>query len=263
LRLPAIGVIPVRFASTRFPGKALADLGGKPMIERVCERARQARALNEVIVATDDERIARCIEGAGVRACMTSAEHRSGTERVAEAVKDRTEAIVVVIQGDEPLIDPAGIDSCVGALRADADLAVCTIAEVIETTDEVFDPNVVKVVLDARGDALYFSRSPIPYLRAEGELKTDFRAELSRRRDSGPLYLEHVGLYAFRRERLLQLVALPKCAAEEAEGLEQLRWLHAGARVRTLLSPGHSVGVDTPADLERVRRMMAAGSRAL
>jgi 3-deoxy-manno-octulosonate cytidylyltransferase (CMP-KDO synthetase) len=261
LKLPAIGIIPVRFASTRFPGKALADLGGKPMIERVCERAMQALALEAVIVATDDERIRGCVEAAGIEACMTSPAHQSGTERTAEVARKRKESIIVVIQGDEPLIDPAGIDRSVAALRDEPELAVCTLAETIETPEEVFDPNVVKVVLDTRGDALYFSRSPIPYLRGEGDLMTDLRAALSRRQEARSGYLKHVGLYAFQRQRLLEFVALPECDAEKAEGLEQLRWLHAGARVRTLLSPGRSIGVDTPADLERVRRMMTTGSR--
>jgi len=261
LKLPAIGVIPVRFASTRFPGKALADLGGKPLIERVCERAMQALALEKVLVATDDERIRACVESAGLEVCMTSPAHRSGTERTAEVAKNRKESIVVVIQGDEPMIDPTGIDRAVAALRDEPELAVCTLAETIETPEEVVDPNVVKVVLDARSDALYFSRSPIPFLRGEGNPMADLRAELSRRQGARPRYLKHIGLYAFQRERLLEFVALPECDAEKAESLEQLRWLHAGARVRTLLLPGHSIGVDTPADLERVRRMMPAGSQ--
>ncbi|MCZ6777829.1 MAG: 3-deoxy-manno-octulosonate cytidylyltransferase [Acidobacteria bacterium] len=261
MKLPAIGVIPVRFASTRFPGKALADLGGKPMIERVCERARQAQVLERVLVATDDERIFRAVEAIGIEVCMTSAGHRSGTERVAEVVKTRKEPIVVVIQGDEPLIDPDGIDRSVAALRQEPDLAVCTLAEVIDEPEEVFDPNIVKVVLDGQGDALYFSRSPVPYLRGEGDLESRVRAVLLRREKGQTRYLKHIGLYAFRRENLLKFVALPECESERTEALEQLRWLHAGARVRTLLSPGRSIGVDTPADLEKVRRLMTSESQ--
>ncbi len=260
MKLPAaIGVIPVRFASTRFPGKALADLGGKPMIERVCERARQAQALETILVATDDERISRVVKAIGIEVCMTSAGHRSGTERTAEVAKGRKEPIVVVIQGDEPLIDPNGIDRSVAALREEPDLAVCTLAEVIEEPEEVFDPNVVKVVLDGQGDALYFSRSPVPYLRGDGDLESRVRAALRRKGQTRDL--QHIGLYAFRRENLLKFVALPECESEKAEALEQLRWLHAGARVRTLLSPGRSVGVDTPADLEKVRRRLTAESQ--
>ncbi|MEE9218485.1 MAG: 3-deoxy-manno-octulosonate cytidylyltransferase [Acidobacteriota bacterium] len=259
--LPAVGIIPVRFASTRFPGKALADLGGKPMIQHVCERARGARALARLLVATDDARIRRVVEGFGVEVRMTSPCHRSGTERVAEAAKQLDEPIVVVIQGDEPLIDPRGIDAAVSALSSDSSLAACTLSERMSDPSEIFDPNVVKVVLDARGNALYFSRSPIPYLRGDGPLQADFRGALARRGDDAPRFLKHVGLYAFRRDRLLEFVSLPPCEAEIAEGLEQLRWLHAGARVRTLIAEGRSIGVDTPADLERVRRLLAAHSR--
>jgi 3-deoxy-manno-octulosonate cytidylyltransferase (CMP-KDO synthetase) len=255
--LPAAGVIPARFASTRFPGKALADLGGKPMIQHVCERARQSRTLRRLVVATDDVRIRRAVEAFGVETRMTSPGHRSGCERAAEVARDLSEPIVVVIQADEPLIDPAGIDAVAEALAADGGLAVATLVEPIEESETLFDPNVVKAVLDARGDALYFSRSPIPYLRGEGALQADFRRELARRGRSAPRYLKHVGLYGFRRERLLELVALPQSEAEAAEGLEQLRWLHAGARVRALPAPGRSIGVDTPEDLERVRRLVS------
>lgn len=260
--LPAAGVIPVRFASTRFPGKALAEIGGKPMIQHVCERARGSRSLTRLLVATDDVRIRKAVEAFGVEARMTSPGHRSGSERAAEVARDLTEPIVAVIQGDEPLIDPAGIDAVVAPLTEDADLAVTTLVEVIEDPEEIFDPNVVKVVLDARGEALYFSRSPIPYLRGEGELEPDFRRALARRGGAAPRYLKHVGLYAFRRERLLELVALPEAEAEAAEGLEQLRWLHAGARIRALPAHGRSIGVDTPGDLERVRRMLGKEATA-
>ncbi len=231
------------------------------MIERVCERARQAQVLERVLVATDDERIFRAVEAIGIEVCMTSAGHRSGTERVAEVIKTRKEPIVVVIQGDEPLIDPDGIDRSVAALRQEPDLAVCTLAEVIDEPEEVFDPNIVKVVLDGQGDALYFSRSPVPYLRGEGDLESRVRAVLLRREKGQTRYLKHIGLYAFRRENLLKFVALPECDSERTEALEQLRWLHAGARVRTLLSLGRSIGVDTPADLEKVRRLMTSESQ--
>ncbi len=258
--LPAAGIVPVRFASTRFPGKALVEIGGKPMIQHVCERARQSRALTRLLVATDDVRIRQAVEAFGVETRMTSPGHTSGTARAAEAARDLSEPVVVVIQGDEPLIDPRGIDAAVAPLASDPGLAVTTLYESIEEPDEVFDPNVVKVVLDAQDEALYFSRAPIPYLRGEGELLPDFRRVLAQRRGGPPRYLKHVGLYAFRRERLLQLATLPQSEAEAAEGLEQLRWLHAGARVRALLAPGRSVGVDTPRDLDRVRRMMAAAT---
>jgi 3-deoxy-manno-octulosonate cytidylyltransferase (CMP-KDO synthetase) len=259
---PAAGVIPARYASSRFPGKALADLGGKPLVWHVCERARLARSLTRVLVATDDERIRRAVEGRGGEARMTSASHASGSERAAEVARDLREPIVVVIQGDEPLIDPAAIDAAVAPLAADPELAVSTLVEPLDEPDEIFDPNVVKVVLDGRGEALYFSRSPIPYLRGEGELQADFRPLLARRGGGAPRYLKHIGLYAFRRERLLELAALPECEAGAAEGLEQLKWLHAGARVRAVTAPGRSLGVDTPEDLERVRRLLAAAAGA-
>lgn len=232
------------------------------MLQHVCERARKSRTLQRLIVATDDERIRRAAEGFGVETRMTSPAHRSGTERAAEVARGLDEAIIVVIQGDEPLIDPAAIDAAVAPLAADADLAATTLVEEIGDAGEVFDPNVVKVVLNARGEALYFSRSPIPYLRGKGELELDFRRALARRSGAGPRYLKHIGLYAFRRERLLELAALPECEAESAEGLEQLRWLHAGARIRALPAPGRTIGVDTPADLQRVRRLLELEAEA-
>lgn len=258
----AAGVIPARYASSRFPGKALADLGGKPLVWHVVERARRARSLSRVLVATDDERILRAVEERGGEAQLTSSAHGSGSERAAEVARGLRESIVVIIQGDEPMIEPSAIDAAVAPLAADPELAVSTLVEPLEDPEEIFDPHVVKVVLDARSEALYFSRSPIPYWRGDGALRADFRPLLGRRGAGAPRYLKHVGLYAFRRERLLELAALPECEAGSAEGLEQLKWLHAGVRVRAVAAPGRSIGVDTPQDLERVRRLLAAGAGA-
>ncbi len=244
-----LGIIPSRYASSRFPGKALADICGRPMIQHVVERARQARLLDEVLVATDDRRILETVQGFGAKACLTSPAHPSGTDRIAEVVQGLPCDLVVNIQGDEPLLDPPAIDSAVEPLLADSCIAMGTLACPLGV-EEAADPSNVKVVVDRQGYALYFSRARIPYMR------DGFPAGLGRP------YLLHVGLYVYRRETLLRLAALSPTQLEQRERLEQLRALEHGIRIRVVLTTHGSIGVDTPEDLARVRQMLSRESRA-
>jgi 3-deoxy-manno-octulosonate cytidylyltransferase (CMP-KDO synthetase) len=243
-----VGVVPARYASSRFPGKALADLAGKPMVQHVVERAARATLLDEVLVATDDERIAEAVRRFGGRVCMTLPTHPSGTDRIAEAVRDMACDLVVNIQGDEPLIEPGVIDQAVTPLAGDASIGMGTLARPMGVA-EAADPAKVKVVVDRQGFALYFSRARIPYLRDDAPPPSERP------------YLLHMGLYVYRRETLLTLAGLPPTPLEERERLEQLRALENGIRIRVAVTEHQSFGVDTPADLERVRRMMDGADR--
>jgi 3-deoxy-manno-octulosonate cytidylyltransferase (CMP-KDO synthetase) len=234
-----VGVIPARYASSRFPGKALAVLAGKPMVQHVVERSARASLLDEVLVATDDPRIADAVRRFGGHVRMTSPAHPSGTDRIAEVVRDLPCDLVVNIQGDEPLIEPSVIDAAVAPLAEDAGIEMGTLARPMGL-DEAVDPSRVKVVLDRRD----FSRSRIPFIRDDAPPPTDRP------------YLLHLGLYVYRRETLLRLAALAPTPLEAQERLEQLRALEHGVRIRVVITEHQSFGVDTPADLERVRRMM-------
>jgi 3-deoxy-manno-octulosonate cytidylyltransferase (CMP-KDO synthetase) len=243
-----LAVIPARFHSTRLPGKILADIGGKPMIEHVYRRATAASNVHGVIVATDDERIAAAVRGFGGVALMTRADHVSGTDRIAEVVSQLLCRAVVNLQGDEPLIEPDAIDAAIEPLLADASVDMSTISRPFESIDEFRSPHVVKVVTDLSGNALYFSRAPIPYSRAHPDgIPAEAHA--------------HVGLYVYRRETLLKLAAAPAAPLELEESLEQLRALALGIRIRVVATRHTAAGVDTPDDLERVRTMMLASSR--
>jgi 3-deoxy-D-manno-octulosonate cytidylyltransferase len=236
-----LAVIPARWESTRFPGKPLADLAGKPLVWHVCERAREARLVNRVVVATDDERIAAAVREFGGEAVMTSTDHASGTDRVAEAVRTLGGDIVVNLQGDEPLIPPAVIDAVVERIAGDDSIVCATAAAPVEDEAEYADPSAVKVVLDCDGRALYFSRAPIPHDRDGG-----FGGAL-----------EHTGIYAFRRDFLDVFTGLEPTPLEEREKLEQLRMIEHGYRIGVVVSDYRATGVDTPADLDRVRRIIA------
>jgi 3-deoxy-manno-octulosonate cytidylyltransferase (CMP-KDO synthetase) len=244
-------VIPARFGSSRLPGKPLLPIGGKPMIVHVCERALEAKC-GEVLVATDDQRIADAVAGIGVTAVMTRPEHASGSERIAEVVDVMgwdVGQVVVNLQGDEPMMDPGLIRDLAGAL-ASQDLAeVATVATPIGNRDDVFDPNVVKVVTDARSYALYFSRAPIPWSR--DAFATDgCNPDLPQ----GAAWLRHIGIYAYSAGYLREYVKTPPTALEEIERLEQLRILWMGKKILVLSTDfPPPAGVDTAADLERVR----------
>lgn len=236
-----LGVIPARYASSRFPGKALALLAGRPLVQHVFERARQARYLTRLVLATDDERIAEAARGFGAPVRMTRADHPSGTDRVAEVAAGEDAELVVNIQGDEPLIDPQAIDAAVLGLLEDPGAPMGTLKKVIEDERELASHNVVKVVTDRLGYALYFSRSLIPHQRDPHV--------------AGPVkHYKHVGLYVYRRDFLLGYSALPVGPLEQAERLEQLRALENGHKIRVVETDYESLGVDTPEDLERVSR---------
>lgn len=232
------------------------------MIEHVCRQARLASGVDAVVVATDDARIVSAVERFGGIARMTAA-HRTGTDRVAEIAGQLTCEVVINVQGDEPLIRPEMIGAVAGPLLAGGDVRMSTLCRRITDADEYRSPNVVKVVVDRSGDAMYFSRAPIPFVRDEhgGSLSPDHPPATS----EAPSAFKHIGIYGYRRDFLLEFAALPQTPLERAESLEQLRALEHGYRIRTIETEFDSIGVDTPEDLERVRRQLerlTAGTRA-
>ncbi len=241
--MKAIGVIPARYGSTRFPGKPLANISGKPMIQYVWERASRAKTLEKVIITTDDERILKKAKEFGAEVVLTSPSLSSGTERAAETVKDLEVDIVANVQGDEPLIEPEAIDEAIKSLIDDPKIPVATLAYRMIKKKEIKDPNVVKVVFDKDNLALYFSRSSIPFSRiqAPGSKITVYK---------------HLGLYTYRKNFLLKLALMKPTPLEKIEGLEQLRVLENGYRIKVVETKYDSVGVDTPEDLEKVKAMI-------
>jgi 3-deoxy-manno-octulosonate cytidylyltransferase (CMP-KDO synthetase) len=250
-------IIPARYASTRLPGKPLLDIAGTPMILRVVARARQVAAIGRVIVATDDERVWRAVTDAGEEAMMTSPDHQTGTDRLAEVAAQLDAEIIVNVQGDEPFIEPATIEAALAPLVADASIVMATTSESLDSAADVLNPNVVKVVTDRDGFALYFSRQPIPFPRAEAHQHGSLAAALNAQPGQLRLFAKHTGLYVYRREFLLTYAKLAPTPLERAELLEQLRVLEHGYRIKVVKSAHRSIGVDTPEDLERVRRMLA------
>lgn len=246
--MKAVGVIPARWGSTRFPGKSLAPICGKPLIHWVIENARRARSLGELLVATDDDRIARAAAAAGARAVMTRPDHPSGTDRVAEAAAGSASAIVVNVQGDEPLLDPAVIDRLVARLE-EGGWDMSTAVTPIRDESMLQNPGVVKAVWDARGGALYFSRALIPHVRDR-----DMPA-------GAKLHWRHLGLYGYRREFLDRLVKTPPCDLERAEKLEQLRALYIGGRIAIVETDEEGIGVDTPEDVAYVEALIRRRER--
>jgi len=242
-----IVVIPARYGSTRLPGKPLVQLAGQPMIQRVYARAKLAHTVHRVIVATDDERIIKAVEAFGGEARMTRPDHRTGTERVAEVAAHEAGDVFVNVQGDEPLLDPAAVDTAVGALLSDSGTSVSTVATPIKLPADIMDPNVCKVVLDFDENALYFSRAPVPWVR-------DTAAKRQVR------HLKHLGLYVFRRDALLEYPTLPQGELERIEQLEQLRWLENGWKIRVAEVEHDAVSVDVPEDVARVEKLLAAGA---
>ena len=237
--MKAVGVIPARWASTRLPGKVLIDIAGKPLIQHVWERAKKAKKLSDVIIACDEQHVVDRAKAFGASAVLTSKDHPSGSDRVAEAAAKTDAEIIVNIQGDEPLISHKLIDGLVTALEKDADAVVATAVKRIGTTEEFNNPNVVKVVLDKNGHALYFSRAAIPFHR-DGK-----PAHLSR-------YFKHLGIYAYRRKFLFDYCKWPKSFLEEEEKLEQLRVLEAGSKIKCVETDTETIGVDTADDVVKV-----------
>ena len=241
--MKAIGVIPARWGSTRFEGKILALLNGRPMIEHVWRQVKKAKLLEDVIIACDDERILKAAKDFGAKAVMTAKDHESGTDRIAEAAAHVSVDVVVNIQGDEPLIDPAVIDSLADALLKDKTLSMATVIKRLASEEDLKNPNVVKAVIDQHKNALYFSRSPIPYNRAAKPFAQS-------------VYYKHLGLYAYRKDFLMGFKNLPFSQLEATEKLEQLRVLDAGYKIRTIETEHETIGVDTPEDLARVQELM-------
>lgn len=249
-----IAVIPARYDSTRFPGKPLAVIKGKTMIRRVYERTAASRLISRVIVATDDERIRKAVEDFGGEAVMTSSAHRTGTDRIAEAIGPMECDLVANVQGDEPLIHPDMIDQTIQPLVDDPSIPMGTVCRRIDDRDEAVDPNVVKVVFDEKGFARYFSRAPIPWDR-------DRWTGMASLRDFplfGPMY-KHIGLYVFRKDFLLKYASMPQTALESLEKLEQLRALESGHRIRIVVTQHESFAVDIPDDLSKILKRLEEG----
>jgi 3-deoxy-manno-octulosonate cytidylyltransferase (CMP-KDO synthetase) len=244
----AIAVIPARYESIRFPGKALTDLAGKTMIERVVERTASAATIERVLVATDDARIADAVKAFGGEAVMTRADHRSGTERLAEVASHVATPVFVNVQGDEPLIDPAAIDLAVETIASAPDVSVATLATPILEPGVLMDANVVKVVMDFDSNALYFSRAPIPWMRDQAGTVS-------------PRYFKHLGLYVYRRDTLLEFPTLPPGELERIEQLEQLRWLENGYQIRVAQTDYDSISIDVPEDVPRVLERLGRGRK--
>jgi 3-deoxy-manno-octulosonate cytidylyltransferase (CMP-KDO synthetase) len=242
----AVGIIPARWSSTRFPGKPLHVIAGKTLLQRVWERCKKAKSLDAVIVATDDMRIAEAAFNWGADVALTSASHRSGTDRIAEvARKAKQFAFIINIQGDEPLIEPRLIDKIVKKLRSNPAIQIVTAAHPFESAEDARSPHQVKVVADLDGNALYFSRAPIPFQEKEGR----------------SLSLRHQGIYGFRRSALLQFVNWKPSPLERAESLEQLRALENGVKVHVLITAKGSPGIDTPADAKALEQKLARAGR--
>lgn len=244
-KLQFVGIIPARYASTRFPGKPLATLAGKPVIEHVYRRV--VEALGSAYVATDDDRIAQAVERFGGQAVMTRADHKSGTDRIAEALEKtgREVDVVVNVQGDEPFITIRQIETLCHCFD-DEQTQIATLGKPFESMEAVENPNSPKIVTDLKGFALYFSRNVIPYIR--GFEQTDWLSHFP--------YLKHLGIYAYRTEVLREITQLPQSPLEKAESLEQLRWLQAGYRIKVGITNEETVGIDTPEDLVRAERFL-------
>lgn len=237
-------IIPARYGSERLPGKMLAEIAGRPMIQHVVERARRSALADEVLVATDDERIAACVRDIGGRSVMTPGSIASGSDRVAYVARSlETAEVVVNLQGDEPLIDPAMIDEAIRPLHEDPALGASTLVRILSTQAELLNPALPKVVLDRQGNCIYFSRTPVPFLRDTPQ----------ERWLEHHTFYRHIGVYAFRRACLLRFASYPQTPLESAEKLEQLRLLEHGERIRAVITTYDSTGVDTASDLERVR----------
>ena len=241
-----VAVIPARFASVRFPGKALAMINGKPMIQHVYERAAKASLIDSVIIATDDERIQKVVESFGGECRMTESSHETGTDRLAEVAKGLQADIIVNVQGDEPLIAPEMIDQAIRPFLDDTSLRMGTLKSRIKCLHDFLSPNVVKVVTDVNGNALYFSRSPLPFFRDKWQDLKDESFVCGKM-----LCYKHVGLYVYRRDFLIEFASMSPTFLEISEKLEQLRAVENGVRIRVVETEFESIGVDTPDDLQK------------
>lgn len=244
--MDVIGIIPARYSSTRFEGKVLAEIAGKPMIQHVWERAKEALTLDDLIIASDDDRVANAARAFGAKVVTTSKGHASGTDRICEVINALDVKVIVNIQGDEPLIHPTMIDSVARALLDNSSISMATVMKAIEDEEIINDPNVVKVVIDKNNFALYFSRCPIPCHAKESEIKL-------------PIYFKHIGLYSYTKDFLFTYKNLPISYLERVERLEQLRVLEGGFRIKVIETKYDTIGVDTPSDLEKVKAKLEEG----
>ena len=242
-------VIPARYASTRFPGKPLAPISGKPMIQHVVEHVRLATLPTRIVVATEDPRIKSAVESFGAEAILTRPDHRTGTDRIAEVATHIPADIYINVQGDEPLIDPSTIDAVAAAMADDDSIQLATPCSAITLPGEIMDPNIVKVVQDFDGQALYFSRAPIPWVRDTGDRVA-------------AKHWKHIGLYGYRREALLEFPTLPPGELERIEQLEQLRWLENGFHVHVVETTYNAVSVDVPGDIQKVEKLLQSRARS-
>ena len=233
-----MAVIPARLASTRLEAKVLLDIAGKPMIQYVFESVKESSLIDGIVIACDDERVMKVVQDFGAKAVMTSKDHLSGSDRIAEVVRDEDVDIVVNVQGDEPLIEAGAIDDLVRAITSDENCPMATLIKPIEDSNDIDNPNVVKVIVDCQGDAIYFSRSRIPFNRGT---------------NSG-VYYKHLGIYIYRKEFLMKYISLPVSVLEQTESLEQLRVIEAGYKIKTVITTMEIIGVDTREDLERVKK---------
>ena len=240
-------VVPARYASVRFPGKPLAQIAGRPMIQHVVERLREAASAPRIVVATEDQRIKDAVTSFGAEAILTRADHRTGTDRVAEVAVHIPADIYVNVQGDEPLIDSATVDAVIQALSDDDAMHIATPCAVIAKPNEIMDPNVVKVVRDFDGNGLYFSRAPIPWVRDTG-------AKVAAQ------HWKHIGIYSYRRDALLEFPTLPPGELERVEQLEQLRWLENGFHIGVVETDYDGISVDVPADIEKVEKILRSNA---
>ncbi len=241
--MDVVGVIPARYQSSRFEGKVISKINGKPMVQHVWEKAKQALLLDDLIIACDDERVYTVVKEFTDKVVMTAKEHTCGTDRIAEVVNPLDVKIIVNIQGDEPLIHPTMIDGVARALLEDEKISMATIMRKIDDPKIVNDPNVVKVVVDKNNFALYFSRSAIPYLAVNSEIKS-------------PVYYKHIGLYGYTKDFLFTYRNLPSSNLEKTERLEQLRVLEGGYRIKVVQTKYDTIGVDVPEDLEKVKAQL-------
>jgi 3-deoxy-manno-octulosonate cytidylyltransferase (CMP-KDO synthetase) len=241
-----LAVIPARYASTRFPGKMIMPLAGKPLVQHTYERTVKAELVHEAVVATDDEKVADALAPYGTPVMLTNPDHPTGTDRIAEVARQRGESLIVNVQGDEPLIDPETIDNTIRPLLDRPDVVMSTACHRITRREDVQNPNIVKVVCDATGLALYFSRAPIPHIRDAAD--ADVHA-----------HWQHIGLYVYRRDFLLRYAEMPQTPLEKLEKLEQLRALENGYRIAVVETAYKSIGVDVAEDFEHVRQLLEGG----
>ncbi|MFO8056141.1 MAG: 3-deoxy-manno-octulosonate cytidylyltransferase [bacterium] len=255
--MKVVAIIPARYSSARFPGKVVTPIAGKPMIQRVWERASQAKGVEEVIVATDDDKVQKAVTGFGGKCIMTSSECRSGTERCAEAADKISADIVINVQGDEPLINPRSLELLISPFREDDRLGMATLRYPIKSYEAFVNPNIVKVICDEQDHALYFSRLSIPYFREKQDLLQEWAETGERPAELLPVPMKHIGVYAYRESFLQALTRLPRTDLEAAELLEQLRVLAWGFKIKVVPTSHDSMGVDIKEDVQKVEETIA------